>query len=44
MNAVGRKILVLAGKGGVGKSTVSTQLALSLARQGRKVRRRLLPV
>ena len=30
-------ILVLSGKGGVGKSTVSTQLALSLARQGKEV-------
>ena len=30
-------ILVLSGKGGVGKSTVSAQLALSLARQGKEV-------
>ncbi len=31
------KIMVLSGKGGVGKSTVSVGLALSLARQGKKV-------
>ena len=31
------KIMVLSGKGGVGKSTVSTGLALSLAQQGNKV-------
>ena len=31
------KIMVLSGKGGVGKSTVSTGLALSLAQQGLKV-------
>ena len=31
------KILVLSGKGGVGKSTVATGLALSLARQGKRV-------
>jgi Mrp family chromosome partitioning ATPase len=31
------KIMVLSGKGGVGKSTVATGLALSLARQGNKV-------
>lgn len=30
-------ILVLSGKGGVGKSTVSTQLALSLKEAGYKV-------
>ena len=34
---IGNKILVLSGKGGVGKSTVATGLALSLARQGKKV-------
>lgn len=32
-------ILVLSGKGGVGKSTVATQLALSLVKNGQKVRR-----
>ena len=31
------KIMVLSGKGGVGKSTVSVGLALSLARSGKKV-------
>jgi len=31
------KIMVLSGKGGVGKSTVATGLALSLARRGKKV-------
>jgi Mrp family chromosome partitioning ATPase len=37
MAAVGRKILVLSGKGGVGKSTVAANLAMSLARAGRRV-------
>lgn len=41
MEEIGRKIkhkiMVLSGKGGVGKSTVSTGLALSLAQQGFKV-------
>lgn len=32
-------ILVLSGKGGVGKSTVSTQLALTLKEKGFKVRK-----
>jgi len=34
---IGHKIMVLSGKGGVGKSTVATGIALSLARQGKKV-------
>ena len=34
---IGNKIMVLSGKGGVGKSTVATGLALSLARQGKTV-------
>ena len=41
MQEIGRKIkhkiMVLSGKGGVGKSTVATGLALSLARMGKKV-------
>ena len=32
-------ILVLSGKGGVGKSTVATQLALGLKNAGNKVRK-----
>lgn len=34
---VRHKVLILSGKGGVGKSAVTTQLALALARAGRKV-------
>jgi Mrp family chromosome partitioning ATPase len=37
MAMVGRKVLVLSGKGGVGKSTVAANLALGLAAAGRKV-------
>lgn len=37
MNAIRRKVLVLSGKGGVGKSTVAAQLATALARRGKKV-------
>ena len=36
MGAVKKKILVLSGKGGVGKSTVACQLAGELARSGRR--------
>jgi Mrp family chromosome partitioning ATPase len=34
---VKRTILVLSGKGGVGKSTVATQLALAFQQSGKKV-------
>jgi Mrp family chromosome partitioning ATPase len=37
LSEVKHVVLVLSGKGGVGKSTVSTQLALSLVLQGYKV-------
>ena len=37
MSAVKHKILVLSGKGGVGKSTVSAQLAFTLAKEGKQV-------
>uniref|UniRef100_A0A7S0VDQ3 Cytosolic Fe-S cluster assembly factor NBP35 n=1 Tax=Polytomella parva TaxID=51329 RepID=A0A7S0VDQ3_9CHLO len=37
MSLVKHKILVLSGKGGVGKSTVSAQLAFALARSGMEV-------
>lgn len=37
MERVGRKILVLSGKGGVGKSTVAANLAMALALAGRRV-------
>ena len=37
MERIERKILVLSGKGGVGKSTVAANLAISLAEAGRKV-------
>ena len=39
MRRVKHKILVLSGKGGVGKSTVSSQLAFALAAHGKEVRR-----
>ncbi|HDP80965.1 MAG TPA: ATP-binding protein [Spirochaetes bacterium] len=37
LSRVERKIIVLSGKGGVGKSTVSVNLAVELARQGNRV-------
>ena len=37
MSRIGRKLLVLSGKGGVGKSTVAANLAIALARAGKKV-------
>ena len=39
LEGVGHVILVLSGKGGVGKSTVTTQLALSLVQAGKTVKR-----
>ena len=37
LSGVDHVILVLSGKGGVGKSTVTTQLALGLVAAGKKV-------
>ncbi len=37
MCRIGNKVLVMSGKGGVGKSTVAVNLALALAREGRVV-------
>ena len=37
MSEIGRKLLVLSGKGGVGKSTVAANLAVSLAEAGKNV-------
>lgn len=42
LEGVKHVILVLSGKGGVGKSTVSSQLALTLKENGFKVRK--LPI
>lgn len=38
MKSIKHKILVLSGKGGVGKSTFSAQLSYALASRGREVR------
>lgn len=37
MDQIGAILLVLSGKGGVGKSTVTTQLALTLAESGLRI-------
>lgn len=37
MSKIKNKLLVLSGKGGVGKSTFATQLAFALAAQGKEV-------
>jgi len=37
MSAIGRRLLILSGKGGVGKSTVAVNLAVALARAGETV-------
>jgi Mrp family chromosome partitioning ATPase len=37
MSLISHKLLVLSGKGGVGKSTVSSQLALALAERGYEI-------
>ncbi len=36
-NTIGRKLLVMSGKGGVGKSSIAVNLAVWLSRQGRRV-------
>lgn len=38
LSGVSHVILVLSGKGGVGKSSIATQLALSLVQAGKRVR------
>lgn len=39
MSSIKHKVLVLSGKGGVGKSTCAAQLAFALAAAGKEVRR-----
>lgn len=41
LSGVKHVILVLSGKGGVGKSTVATQIALGLKEKGKKVKKLL---
>ena len=41
LSRVDHVILVLSGKGGVGKSTVTRQIALGLVEEGKKVRKYL---
>ena len=37
MGDIGQKLLVLSGKGGVGKSTIAANLAMSLSNSGKRV-------